>query len=42
MREHAYELEYEEVEGVPHNIGRLYDGVGAKGLAFHAKANGWR
>jgi endo-1,4-beta-xylanase len=42
LRESAYEHELEFVEGVPHNIDRLYEAVGVKGLAFHAKANGWR
>jgi endo-1,4-beta-xylanase len=42
MSENAYELEFEAVEGVPHNVDRLYAAVGAKGLAFHARANGWR
>jgi hypothetical protein len=42
LRESAYEHELEFVEGVPHNVDRLYEAVGAKGLAFHARANGWR
>ena len=42
MREHAYDHELDVVEGVAHDSDRLYDAVGAKGLAFHARANGWR
>jgi endo-1,4-beta-xylanase len=42
MGENAYELEFETVEGVPHNIDRLYGAAGARGLAFHARASGWR
>ena len=42
MGEHAYEHELDVVEGVAHDSDRLYDAFGAKGLAFHARVNGWR
>lgn len=42
MRDHAYEHELEVVEGVAHDSDRLFDAAGAKGLAFHARVNGWR
>ena len=42
MRESGYEHEFEVIDGVAHDSDRLYAEVGAKGLAFHVRANGWR